>query len=124
MTDTNPHQRGTLRNGASGVVGLTAAAAGGVSPEYSVIVVGSVVAAIAGGATPAAFPISGIGIVAFGIVMASLSRHVAAAGGLYSFARVALGRDVGYLSGWFYLGIALVATPATFIAAALVRLPA
>ncbi|MHA3700690.1 APC family permease [Jatrophihabitans sp. YIM 134969] len=118
MTTTEHDPEPNLRTGALGIVGLTAVAAGGVAPEYSILVVGSVVAGIAGGATPAAFLIAGIGLLGFGVVMASLSRHVAAAGGLYSFARMALGRDVGYITGWLYLGIAVVVAPATFISAA------
>lgn len=111
-------QQGSLRSGALGVPGLVAVATGGVAPEYSILVVGSVVGGVAGGATPAAFLIACIGMFAFGLVMASLSRHVSAAGGLYSFARKGLGRDMGYMTGWLYLGIAIVITPATFISAA------
>ena len=107
-----------LRPGALGLAGLIAVAVGGVAPEYSILLVGSVVAGAAGGATPAAFLIAAVGMLAFGVVMASLSRHVAAAGGLYSFAKDGLGRDVGYLTGWLYLGIALVIAPATFISTA------
>lgn len=115
---TETEQQGLLRSGALGVLGLVAVATGGVAPEYSILVVGSVVGGVAGGATPAAFLIAGIGMFAFGLVMASLSKHVSAAGGLYSFARKGLGRDVGYMTGWLYLGIAVVITPATFISAA------
>lgn len=107
-----------LRPGALGLLGLIAVAVGGVAPEYSILLVGSVVGGIAGGATPAAFLIASVGMLSFGVVMASLSKHVAAAGGLYSFAKKGLGRDVGYLTGWLYLGIALVITPATFISTA------
>lgn len=107
-----------LRTGALGLAGLIAVAVGGVAPEYSILLVGSVVAGVAGGATPAAFLIASVGMLSFGVVMASLSRHVAAAGGLYSFAKEGLGRDVGYLTGWLYLGIALVIAPATFISTA------
>ncbi|GAB4005411.1 APC family permease [Nocardioides ultimimeridianus] len=107
-----------LKAGALGVPGLVAIAAGGVAPEYSILLTGSVVAGIAGGATPAAFVIAAVGMFAFGLVMAGLSRHVSAAGGLYSFARKGLGRDVGYLVGWLYLGIGMVVAPATFISSA------
>ncbi|MFE3170021.1 APC family permease [Amycolatopsis sp. NPDC059090] len=109
---------GGLKKGALGIAGLVAVATGGVSPEYSALLTGSIVAGIAGGATPAAFVLAGVGMFAFGLVMASLSRHVSAAGGLYSFARKGLGSDVGYVTGWLYLGIAVIVTPATFISSA------
>ncbi|WP_188835737.1 APC family permease [Flexivirga endophytica] len=118
MTTTSNSEEVQLKSGALGVPGLVAIAAGGIAPEYSILLTGSVVAGIAGGATPAAFVIAAIGMFAFGIVMAGLSRHVSAAGGLYSFVRRGLGRDVGYLVGWFYLGIGVVVTPATFISSA------
>ncbi|WP_186526362.1 APC family permease [Leekyejoonella antrihumi] len=117
-TTASTGQSGGLRAGAMGLPGLIAVAVGGVAPEYSILLVGSVVGGIAGGATPAAFLIASIGMLAFGVVMASLSRHVAAAGGLYSFATKGLGRDVGYLTGWLYLGIGIIITPATFISTA------
>ncbi len=113
-----PPGEGDLQRGALGVLGLVSVAVGGVAPEYSVLLTGSVVAGIAGGATPAAFVVAGIGMLAFGIVMASLSRYVSSAGGLYGFARKGLGPDAGYLTGWLYLGIAVVVTPATFISSA------
>lgn len=118
MSSTSLSNETRLRAGALGVPGLVAIATGGVAPEYSILLTGSVVAGIAGGATPAAFLIAGIGMFAFGLVMAGLSRHVSAAGGLYSFARMGLGRDVGYVVGWLYLGIGVVVTPATFISSA------
>lgn len=111
-------QSGGLRQGALGVPGIVAVSAGGVAPEYSILLTGSVVAGVAGGGTPGAFVVACVGMLAFGAVMASLSRFVSAAGGLYSFARRALGGDAGYMTGWLYLGIALVVTPATFISSA------
>ena len=67
-------QSGALRQGALGVPGIVAVSAGGVAPEYSILLTGSVVAGVAGGGTPGAFVVACIGMLAFGMVMASLNE--------------------------------------------------
>ena len=60
------------------------------------------VAAVAGGSTPLAVLIGGIGILALAFVVIGFTRRMAAAGYAYTYVSRSLGKRSGFLAGWLY----------------------
>lgn len=60
------------------------------------------VAAVAGGSTPLAFLLGGIGCLALGFVVIGFTRRMAAAGYAYTYVSRSLGKRWGFLGGWLY----------------------
>jgi amino acid transporter len=60
------------------------------------------VAAQAGGSTPLAFLIGGIGCLALAFVVIGFTRRMASAGYAYTYASRSLGKSAGFMAGWLY----------------------
>jgi amino acid transporter len=88
------------------------------APELSAVIIASVVATQALGATPLAFLVAGIGAIALGIVYSRFARYVPHAGGTYAIVRAGLGRDAGFFAGWVLLAVGIIFVPALVIASA------
>ena len=59
-------------------------------------------AVAAGGSTPLAFLLGGIGCLALAFVVIGFSRRMASAGYAYTYASRSLGREGGFIAGWLY----------------------
>jgi len=60
------------------------------------------VAAVAGGSTPLAFLLGGIGCLALAFVVIGFCRRMATAGYAYTYASRSLGKEMGFMAGWLY----------------------
>ena len=60
------------------------------------------VAAQAGGSTPLAFLLGGIGCLALAFVVIGFTRRMATAGYAYTYASRSLGKPTGFMAGWLY----------------------
>jgi Amino acid transporters len=60
------------------------------------------VAAQAGGSTPLAFLLGGIGCLALAFVVIGFTRRMASAGYAYTYASRSLGKSSGFMAGWLY----------------------
>lgn len=60
------------------------------------------VAVQAGGSTPLAFLLGGIGCLALAFVVIGFTRRMASAGYAYTYASRSLGREAGFVAGWLY----------------------
>jgi amino acid transporter len=60
------------------------------------------VAATAGGSTPLAFLLGGIGCLALAFVVIGFTRRMASAGYAYTYASRSLGKSAGFMAGWLY----------------------
>ena len=60
------------------------------------------VAAQAGGSTPLAFLLGGIGCLALAFVVIGFTRRMASAGYAYTYASRSLGKSAGFMAGWLY----------------------
>jgi amino acid transporter len=118
MAHATEEVHGSLRANAVGLPGLIAQSLGVTAPELSAVIIASVVATQALGATPLAFLVAGIGALALGIVYSRFARYVPNAGGTYAIVRAGLGRDVGFFAGWVLLAVGIIFTPALVVASA------
>jgi amino acid transporter len=60
------------------------------------------VAGTAGGSTPLAFLLGGIGCLALAFVVIGFTRRMASAGYAYTYASRSLGKSSGFMAGWLY----------------------
>jgi amino acid transporter len=60
------------------------------------------VAIVAGGSTPLAFLLGGIGCLALAFVVIGFTRRMASAGYAYTYASRSLGKSAGFMAGWLY----------------------
>jgi amino acid transporter len=60
------------------------------------------VAVQAGGSTPLAFLLGGIGCLALAFVVIGFTRRMASAGYAYTYASRSLGKSSGFMAGWLY----------------------
>jgi amino acid transporter len=60
------------------------------------------VAAVAGGSTPLAFLLGGIGCLSLAFVVIGFTRRMASAGYAYTYASRSLGKESGFMAGWLY----------------------
>ncbi len=60
------------------------------------------VAIVAGGSTPLAFLLGGIGVLALAFVIVGFTRRMASAGYAYTYASRSIGREGGFVAGWLY----------------------
>ena len=60
------------------------------------------VALVAGGSTPLAFLLGGIGILALAFVIIGFTRRMASAGYAYTYASRSIGKEGGFVAGWLY----------------------
>src|ERR671932_196452 len=118
MAHAAEEAHGSLRANAVGLPGLIAQSLGVTAPELSAVIIASVVATQALGATPLSFLVAGIGAIALGIVYSRFARYVPHAGGTYAIVRAGLGRDAGFFAGWVLLAVGVVFVPALLIVSA------
>ena len=58
------------------------------------------VALVAGGSTPLAFLLGGIGVLALAFVIIGFTRRMASAGYAYTYASRSIGKEGGFIAGW------------------------
>jgi amino acid transporter len=73
-----------------------------IAPGMAMLLNTSGVAVAAGGSTPLAFLLGGIGVLALAFVVVGFSRRMASAGYAYTYASRSLGREGGFIAGWLY----------------------
>jgi amino acid transporter len=60
------------------------------------------VAVVAGGSTPLAFLLGGVGVLALAFVVIGFTRRMASAGYAYTYASRSIGKEGGFVAGWLY----------------------
>ena len=73
-----------------------------IAPGMAMLLNTSGVAIYAGGSTPLAFLLGGIGCLALAFVVVGFSRRMASAGYAYTYASRSLGKEGGFIAGWLY----------------------
>ena len=73
-----------------------------IAPGMAMLLNVTGVAAVAGGSTPLAFLLGGIGCLALAFVVIGFCRRMATAGYAYTYASRSLGREMGFMAGWLY----------------------
>src|SRR5438045_4012302 len=73
-----------------------------IAPGMAMLLNTTGVAVAAGGSTPLAFLLGGIGCLALAFVVIGFSRRMASAGYAYTYASRSLGREGGFIAGWLY----------------------
>lgn len=101
-TGGNGDGTGQLATGSLRTIDAVAISISVLSPAMAMQLNTGGVAAVAGGSTPLSFLLGGIGCLALGFVVIGFTRRMAAAGYAYTYLSHALGRRVGFLSGWMY----------------------
>ncbi|MGI8723339.1 MAG: APC family permease [Geodermatophilaceae bacterium] len=76
------------------------------------------VAAVAGGSTPLATLLGGIGCLSLAFVIIWFTRRMASAGYAYTYASRSLGKESGFVAGWLYAGALSCFVPMTMAGAA------
>jgi amino acid transporter len=72
------------------------------APGMAMLLNVSGVAAVAGGSTPLAFLLGGVGCLALAFVVIGFTRRMASAGYAYTYASRSLGKYAGFMAGWLY----------------------
>src|SRR3984957_1615368 len=93
---------GTLARGSLRLVDAIAISISVIAPGMAMLLNVTGVAAVAGGSTPLAFLLGGIGCLALAFVVIGFSRRMASAGYAYTYASRSLGREGGFIAGWLY----------------------
>src|ERR1700734_4293805 len=73
-----------------------------IAPGMAMLLNVTGVSGVAGGSTPLAFLLGGIGCLALAFVVIGFSRRMASAGYAYTYASRSLGREGGFIAGWLY----------------------
>src|SRR5262245_16565783 len=73
-----------------------------IAPGMAMLLNVTGVAAVAGGSTPLAFLVGGIGCLALAFVVIGFCRRMATAGYAYTYASRSLGKEAGFMAGWLY----------------------
>jgi amino acid transporter len=73
-----------------------------IAPGMAMLLNVTGVAAVAGGSTPLAFLLGGIGCLALAFVVIGFCRRMATAGYAYTYASRSLGKELGFMAGWLY----------------------
>src|ERR1700733_11373228 len=73
-----------------------------IAPGMAMLLNVSGVAAVAGGSTPLAFLLGGVGCRALAFVVIGFTRRMASAGYAYTYASRSLGKSTGFVTGWLY----------------------
>lgn len=97
---------------------LFAQALGAMAPPYNCIVVGAVIAVLAGHGVVAAFAMAGLAMVSYGYTIAFLAGFVTSTGGLYGIVGSVLGRRAALWFGGAFLLNGFFSIPATVVSAA------
>src|SRR6202142_1587053 len=73
-----------------------------IAPGMAMLLNVSGVAIVAGGSTPLAFLLGGVGCLALAFVVIGFTRRMASAGYAYTYASRSLGKGAGFMAGWLY----------------------
>jgi amino acid transporter len=73
-----------------------------IAPGMAMLLNVTGVAFVAGGSTPLAFLLGGIGCLALAFVVIGFTRRMASAGYAYTYASRSLGKEAGFMAGWLY----------------------
>ena len=84
-----------------------------IAPGMAMLLNVSGVAIVAGGSTPLAFLLGGIGCLALAFVVISFTRRMASAGYAYTYASRSLGKTGGFMAGWLYFAGMICFVPMT-----------
>jgi amino acid transporter len=95
-----PEQR--LAKGALAIPDAIAISVSVLAPGMAMFLNVPGVAAVAGGSTPLAFLLGGIGCLALAFVIIGFTRRMATAGYAYTYASRSLGKETGFVAGWMY----------------------
>ena len=93
---------GELAHGALRLWDAIAISVSVIAPGMAMLLNVSGVALIAGGSTPLAFLLGGIGCLALAFVVIGFTRRMASAGYAYTYASRSLGKEAGFMAGWLY----------------------
>ncbi|MBV9101248.1 MAG: APC family permease [Candidatus Dormibacteraeota bacterium] len=92
----------TLAKGALNIWDAIAISVSVLAPGMAMLLNVPGVAIVAGGSTPLAFLLGGVGVMALAFVIIGFTRRMASAGYAYTYAARSLGRSGGFLAGWLY----------------------
>jgi amino acid transporter len=92
----------TLARGALNIWDAVAISVSVLAPGMAMLLNVPGVAIVAGGSTPLAFLLGGVGVMALAFVIIGFTRRMASAGYAYTYASRSLGKSGGFLSGWLY----------------------
>ena len=84
-----------------------------IAPGMAMLLNVSGVSLVAGGSTPLAFLLGGIGCLALAFVVIGFTRRMATAGYAYTYASRSLGKGAGFMAGWLYFLGMIVFVPMT-----------
>jgi amino acid transporter len=84
-----------------------------IAPGMAMLLNVSGVAIVAGGSTPLAFLLGGIGCLALAFVVIGFTRRMASAGYAYTYASRSLGKEGGFMAGWLYFAGMICFVPMT-----------
>ncbi len=84
-----------------------------IAPGMAMLLNVSGVAIVAGGSTPLAFLLGGIGCLALAFVVIGFTRRMASAGYAYTYASRSLGKAGGFMAGWLYFAGMICFVPMT-----------
>src|SRR5450759_709920 len=96
-------EQGTLRLNALTTTDVIAMAAATYAPTAALYYNTPIAASFAGSSVPFAYILATLAMLAVAICMGQLARHLASAGGYYTWVRGALGQRVGFVVGWLVL---------------------
>ncbi len=107
VTDANPpagEQGQQLAKGSLRTIDAIAISISVLSPGMAMLLNLPGVAAVAGGSTPLATLLGGIGCMSLAFVIIWFTRRMASAGYAYTYASRSLGKESGFMAGWLYAG--------------------
>ncbi len=93
---------GGLARGTLSTWDATAISISVLSPGMAMLLNVPGVAIVAGGSTPLAFLLGGIGVLALAFVIVGFTRRMASAGYAYTYASRSIGKEGGFVAGWLY----------------------
>ena len=97
-----------LRTGRLSIGDTVAQSLGFVAPVMGVAYLTPLIASGAGGATPLAVLLGGIGVLVIGLVVAQFARKYSHAGSIYEYISRTAGPFPGFLAGWVYMMSAMM----------------
>lgn len=92
----------TLAKGALSTWDAVAISVSVIAPGMAMLLNVPGVALVAGGSTPLAFLLGGVGVLALAFVVIGFTRRMASAGYAYTYASRSIGKEGGFVAGWLY----------------------
>lgn len=99
---TGGQQTGQLAKGTLRLWDAIAISVSVIAPGMAMLLNVSGVSAVAGGSTPLAFLLGGLGCLALAFVVIGFTRRMATAGYAYTYTSRSLGTNAGFMAGWLY----------------------